>query len=140
MSVSLKDKKKSLITSNIYSYSLIKDCAKAVLNRDYWDDSTGTNCKKWLCDARTSKLKFTNKWVVGILQRDAKKRRLLSFELSTTNFNETIDDNSYENNLSDIYNTLCSFSLDRCDQDLLNTRVDSLSSYYENQHLDDYFD
>jgi len=67
-------KKKFSGTSNRYSYNLVKECAVKVFNRDYWDASQSSSDKKWQRDPYTSKLHFTNKWVVGLFHRDLKKR------------------------------------------------------------------
>ena len=39
------------------------------MNKDYWDADSFSFTKKWKLDRRTSKLKFTNKWVCGFLRR-----------------------------------------------------------------------
>jgi len=73
--LSITHKKKKLsATSNRYSYNLVKECAFKVFNKDYWNVKESSFIKKWHFDPRTSKLHFTNKWVVGLLQRDLKKR------------------------------------------------------------------
>jgi len=62
-------KKKKSTSSNGYSYLSVKMCANKVLNKDYWDAGSFSFTKKWKLDRRTSKLKFTNKWVCGFLRR-----------------------------------------------------------------------
>jgi len=65
---------KRVVTSNLYTYSLVKHCASEVLQKDYWDEETCSFMKKWLLDKRTCNLRFTNKWVFGVLRRELKKR------------------------------------------------------------------
>lgn len=65
-------KKKKSTSSNGYSYLSVKMCANKVLNKDYWDADSFSFTKKWKLDRRTSKLKFTNKWVCGFLRRTLK--------------------------------------------------------------------
>lgn len=50
-----------------YSYSTIKKAAVIVYNKEYWDGLSFI--QKWHNDVRTRKLKFTNKWVTGMLRR-----------------------------------------------------------------------
>jgi len=52
-----------------YSYTTIRECAKKIFDKDYWDDSSKSFIKKWHHDKRTCKLLFTNKWVTGMLKR-----------------------------------------------------------------------
>jgi hypothetical protein len=52
-----------------YSYTTIRECAKKIFDKDYWDDSSKSFIKKWHHDKRTYKLLFTNKWVTGMLKR-----------------------------------------------------------------------
>lgn len=66
-------KKKKSASSNGYSYLSVKMCANIVLNKDYWDADSFSFTKKWKLDRRTSKLKFTNKWVCGFLKRSTLK-------------------------------------------------------------------
>ena len=54
---------------NSYSYAAVRDCAKKIFDKDYWDVETNSFVKKWQNDKRTYKLQFTNKWVSGILKR-----------------------------------------------------------------------
>ena len=80
---------------SMYSYALVRECAYQVLHRDYWDESTGLYDKKWLNDSRTSKLQFTNKWILGMLQRSTKKipqsRGTTSYESATvTTFDDDV--------------------------------------------------
>ena len=67
-------KVKRVSTSNIYTYSLVKHCANEVLCKDFWDDKTCSFVKKWQLDKRTCNLRFTNKWILGVLRRELKKR------------------------------------------------------------------
>ena len=53
-----------------YSYTTIRECAKKVFDREYWDVNSKSFIKKWHYDKRTYKLQFTNKWVTGMLKRN----------------------------------------------------------------------
>ena len=52
-----------------YSYSTIKKAAIIIYNKEYWDGRSFI--QKWHNDVRTRKLKFTNKWVTGMLRRQS---------------------------------------------------------------------
>lgn len=65
---------KRVATSNLYTYSVVKHCANEVLHKDFWDDETSSFVKKWQYDKRTCNLRFTNKWILGVLQRESKRR------------------------------------------------------------------
>ena len=67
-------KVKRVSTSNIYTYSLVRYCANEVLCKEFWDDKTCSFVKKWQLDKRTCNLRFTNKWILGVLRRELKKR------------------------------------------------------------------
>jgi hypothetical protein len=60
---------KNLNIKKTYSYSNIRECAKKIFDKDYWDDSSKAFIKQWHHDKRTYKLLFTNKWVCGMLKR-----------------------------------------------------------------------
>ena len=60
---------KNLNIKKTYSYSNIRECAKKIFDKDYWDDSSKSFIKQWHQDKRTYKLLFTNKWVCGMLKR-----------------------------------------------------------------------
>ena len=60
---------KNLNIKKTYSYSNIRECAKKIFDKDYWDDSSKSFIKQWHHDKRTYKLLFTNKWVCGMLKR-----------------------------------------------------------------------
>jgi hypothetical protein len=70
-------------TSNYYSFctsgakpyisnSVLKKCALAVFDRDYWDEKSNAYIKKWHIDKLTSKLCFSNRWITGLLMRSNK--------------------------------------------------------------------
>lgn len=73
-----KKKNKLSTTSNRFCYNLVKECALKVFNRDYWNVKESSFIKKWHKDPCTSKLHFSNKWVLGLLQRDLKKRPVIT--------------------------------------------------------------
>jgi len=81
LSASHKKKNKSSTTSNRYCYNLVKECALKVFNREYWNVQESSFIKKWHTDPHTSKLHFSNKWVLGVLQRDLKKRPVASLPI-----------------------------------------------------------
>jgi len=54
---------------NYYSYLHVKTCATTVMNTEYWDESSSSFVKKWQLNRTTNKLRFTNKWVYGVLRR-----------------------------------------------------------------------
>lgn len=47
------------------TYEFIRTCAINVFNKDYWDDESSSFIKKWHHDKKTSKLRFSNRWVLG---------------------------------------------------------------------------
>jgi len=70
-----------------YSYSNIRECAKKIFDKDYWDESNKVFIKKWHHDRRTYKLLFTNKWVCGMLKRYSERKE--SDVASTTTSTDT---------------------------------------------------
>ena len=54
------------------SNSVLKKCALAVFDRDYWDEKSNSYIKKWHIDKLTSKLCFSNRWITGLLMRSNK--------------------------------------------------------------------
>jgi len=61
------------LSSNDYSYAHVRKSAMDVWNRDYWDEVSSNNIKKWQFNRRTRNLKFTNKWIHGVLHRHLKQ-------------------------------------------------------------------
>jgi len=55
--------------TNDYTYAHVKKCAAIVMDREYWNEDTGSFVKKWQINRTTNKLRFTNKWVFGVLRR-----------------------------------------------------------------------
>ena len=68
--------------TNTYSYTHVKNCAAIVMNREYWNQDTGSFVKKWQLNRTTNKLRFTNKWVFGVLRRHSNKTSLGSHSYS----------------------------------------------------------
>jgi len=145
-----KNIKKDKVTSkvNMYSYALVRECANKILNKDYWDDSTGISTKKWLNDSRTSKLQFTNKWILGVLQRGLKKSQHYMFNdvLPITNEDPMKDDNHYQ---CDVYNhDIKKASIDEHNvaysdevgTNVYNSIMNSVCSYTGDDELYNYFD
>jgi len=150
-------------TSNRFSYILVKECALKVFNRDYWNVKESSFIKKWHTDPRTSKLHFSNKWVVGLLQRDLKKRPVVEspivyeeqavetivvHEEQEVELSETV----FENSLIDSYHADSSFTappsfVDCLDPFIVDNDLEDLLSENEcfnrdttslsNQSLDD---
>lgn len=113
---------KKIKTVNMYPYALIKECAKIVLNKEYCDNSTGIYTKKWLHDSRTNKLKFTNKWILGVIQRGFKKSQL------ATSVKEE-DDVAYSNEVgANMYNNIMNSVT------LSNYRDEVLNNYFDLNH------
>lgn len=131
-----KNIKKDKVTTkvNVYSYALVRECANQILNKDYWDDSTGISSKKWLNDSRTSKLQFTNKWILGVLQRGLKKSEQSMFYESlptSSNDDAVMKDDKNDLSLCDIHN----YNLDKStgeenDVALCNQRDTELYNYF----------
>ena len=61
-------------SANIYPYELVRASAINVFNKDYWDDASSSFIKKWHQDKKTCKLRFSNRWVFGLMQRVSKRR------------------------------------------------------------------
>ena len=53
---------------------MVKNCAVAIWNKDYWDEESASFLKKWRTNRTTARLAFTNKWVYGLLRRQQAKR------------------------------------------------------------------
>jgi hypothetical protein len=53
---------------------MVKNCAVAIWNKDYWDEESASFVKKWRMNRTTARLAFTNKWVYGLLRRQQAKR------------------------------------------------------------------
>ena len=53
---------------------MVKNCAVAIWNKDYWDEESASFLKKWRMNRTTARLAFTNKWVYGLLRRQQAKR------------------------------------------------------------------
>jgi hypothetical protein len=60
---------------NEYSYVHVKKSAAIVMDTEYWDEKTCSFVKKWQLNRTTSRLRFTNKWVHGVLRRHSEKTR-----------------------------------------------------------------
>lgn len=60
---------------NEYSYVHVKKSAAIVMDMEYWDEKTCSFVKKWQLNRTTSRLRFTNKWVHGVLRRHSEKTR-----------------------------------------------------------------
>jgi len=58
---------------NLYvNNSSLKKCALVVWDREYWDEKTNAHIKKWHTDKLTCNLRFTGKWIGGLLKRSKK--------------------------------------------------------------------
>jgi len=67
-------------SANIYPYEFVRMCAFNVFNKDYWDDESSSFIKKWHHDKKTCKLRFSNRWVLGLMQRMSKRRIVTTSE------------------------------------------------------------
>ena len=66
--VSDTDKRQATVAVNVcYNYNMIRHCAKAV-----------QSLEKWRHEEKVMKLKFTNHWIVGFLDRGNFKRRKIT--------------------------------------------------------------
>lgn len=65
-------------SANNYSYDHIRACGTKVRDRYYCDTKSGIRTKKWELNKRTNKLRFTNKWILGVLRRHSMKKVLQS--------------------------------------------------------------
>jgi hypothetical protein len=86
--------------ANEFSYAHVKQCALIVREKDYLDDNSKTNFKKWKLNETTNRLKFTNKWVYGVLRRRTERNLTLdskqSEDMSTVKVTE---DNQCSSNI-----------------------------------------
>lgn len=81
-------------TANNYSYDQIRACAIKVWDRCYYDSKSGIHTKKWELNKRTNKLRFTNKWILGVLRRHSIKKVIQSFrdsDVSLDSLHSTTD-------------------------------------------------
>lgn len=81
-------------TGNYYSYDQIRACAIKVWDRHYYDTKSGIHTKKWELNKRTNKLRFTNKWILGVLRRHSIKKVIQSFrdsDISVDSLHSTTD-------------------------------------------------
>jgi len=94
------DKKLKRKKANEFSYAHVKQCALIVREKDYLDDKSNTYFKKWKENETTNRLKFTNKWVHGVLRRRAERKLTLdskqSEDMSTVKVTE---DNQCSSNI-----------------------------------------
>ena len=96
----------------------------------------------------TSKLQFTNKWILGVLQRGLKKSQyyILNDVLPITNEDPMKDDNGYQ---CDVYNHDIEKALgdehdvaysDELGTNVYNSIMNSVCSYTGDDELYNYFD
>jgi hypothetical protein len=77
--------------TNQFSHRLIRECARDIHNREYWNEKNGSFIKKWQKEKLTCNLMFSNKWVSGFLRRENARRM------------DSIDNNNDHNNDIDIH-------------------------------------
>jgi len=96
------DKRLKRKKANEFSYAHVKQCALIVRERD-----------KWLENETTNRLKFTNKWVYGVLRRRAERKLTLdskqSEDMSTVKVTE---DNQCSSNIVATNNIIRSINND----------------------------
>jgi uncharacterized membrane protein YgcG len=51
------------------TYAVVRECAMAVWERLYPDPATGSLVPRWKLNKTTRSLKFSHKWVIGLLKR-----------------------------------------------------------------------
>jgi hypothetical protein len=68
-----------------YSYAVIKECARYVMEREYWDEEKQDMVEKWKIHPLTKNLQFSNMWVCGMLKRNKVERRHNSSGASGSN-------------------------------------------------------
>jgi len=73
----------SSVSLSTCTHEFIKMCAINVFNKDYWDDESSSFIKIWHHDKKTCKLRFSNRWVIGLMQRMS-KRRIVTTSMSTS--------------------------------------------------------
>lgn len=99
--------------ANEFSYAHVKQCALIVREKDYLDDKSNTNFKKWKLNETTNRLKFTNKWVYGVLRRRTERNLTLeskqSEDMSTVKVTE---DNQCSSNILATNNIIRSINND----------------------------
>jgi len=71
-------KRKRPSSANDYSYELVRNSANALLDKEYCDEKTGCYVKKWRFNKTTRNLRFTNKWIFGVLRRHSMRCTLAS--------------------------------------------------------------
>ena len=64
------DEFKGLLPHTELSRDNLRMCGYKVLNREYINTDSGAMEKKWLKDTRTRNLKFTDRWITGMLKRN----------------------------------------------------------------------
>jgi hypothetical protein len=83
--------RKKANNTNQFSHRLIRECARDIHNREYWNEKDGSFIKKWQKEKLTCSLMFSNKWVSGFLRRENARRM------------GSIDNNNDHNNAIDIH-------------------------------------
>jgi hypothetical protein len=122
--------------TNTYSYTHVKNCAAIVMDREYWNEDTGSFVKKWQLNRTTNKLRFTNKWVFGVLRRHSNKTSLGSHSYSPYDV-ESVDSQDNDVSISTHFSSSSSVSSDHSDfHDLdLNQYPDVVSHEIDNSWL-----
>lgn len=68
--------KRGFTANNNYTYDQIRACAAKVMDRYYLDTRSSIYTKKWELNKRTNRLRFTNKWILGVLRRHSMRKVL----------------------------------------------------------------
>ena len=82
--------RKKANNTNQFSHRLIRECARDIHNREYWNEKNGSFIKKWQKEKLTCSLMFSNKWVSGFLRRE-NARRMGSIDNNNDHNNNAID-------------------------------------------------
>ena len=80
----IQSKESSSVSLSTCTHEFIKMCAINVFNKDYWDDESSSFIKIWHHDKKTCKLRFSNRWVIGLMQRMSKRRIVTSMSTTST--------------------------------------------------------
>ena len=91
----IMDRKKANNT-NQFLHRLIRECARDIHNREYWNEKSGSFIKKWQIEKLTCNLMFSNKWVSGLLRREHARRVGSTVNNNYNNDNNDNDDNSID--------------------------------------------
>ena len=135
----IQSKESSSVSLSTCTHEFIKMCAINVFNKDYWDDESSSFIKIWHHDKKTCKLRFSNRWVIGLMQRMSKRRIVTS--MSTTSrhqYDETLGLSSADQKKStgdDMAGTIVSTNVSFCNVEC-QTNTEEIDIFALFQDLD----